>query len=87
MICPECGERAHRSHSRNFQETVIKKVSPYKAYRCSRCGWRGMAAPVKTANRSGRLRSLFFWIAGLIIALIIGIYAAYDLQSSTLPRK
>lgn len=84
MDCPECGKRLHRSRSRNFKESVIKMATSYKTYRCGDCGWRGMAAPAKGSPREGRLRAVLFWIAGLVIAIIIGVYAVYDLQSTTL---
>jgi hypothetical protein len=85
MVCPECGEYLHRSHSRNFRESLVKTVTSYKTYRCSECGWRGLAAPVKSSVKGGRLKTILFWVAGLIIALIIGIFAVYDLQSSVIP--
>jgi hypothetical protein len=44
-----------------------------------------MAAPVKSSVKGGRLKTILFWVAGLIIALIIGVFAVYDLQSSTIP--
>ncbi len=85
MVCPQCGEHLHRSHSRNFSESFIKKITSYKSYRCSECGWRGMVAPVNSSAKGGRWRSVLMWVVGLIIALMIGIYAVYDLQSSVIP--
>ncbi len=85
MDCPDCGGNAHRSHSRNFKESAIKTVSSYKTYRCAECGWRGMAAPVKKINIGARIKSILFWLAGLIIALIVGFLAIYDLQSGFSP--
>jgi len=85
MVCPECGERVHRSHSHNLMESAIKTVTSYKTYRCTKCGWRGIAAPVKKSDIAGKLKSILLWVMGVIIALIIGIYAVYDLQSTLLP--
>jgi len=85
MICPMCGENIHRSHSRGYRERLIKKITEYKTYRCSKCGWRGMAAPSKIQNKRGLLRTVIFWIAGVILALLIGVYAVYDLRAIAVP--
>lgn len=40
--CPKCGEHAlYRSHSRGVSETLRKKMTNRRPYRCHRCGWRG----------------------------------------------
>ena len=59
-------------------------VDPIRPY-IVECGWRGMAAPIKARANSGRWKMILFWVAGLIIALIIGVFAVYDLQSSIIP--
>ncbi len=76
MLCPNCGEFVHRSHSRNFRESFIKKVTPYKTYRCHECGWRGMAKPARHWNRVGNLKTIAVWIVGLLFALAVGIFGA-----------
>lgn len=85
MVCPECGERLYRSHSRNFQESITKKLTKYKTFRCHECDWRGMIAPAKVNDFGGRKRIIMVWVAGLIAALLIGVYAVSDLRSSQQP--
>ena len=85
MICPMCSENIHRSHSRSLREILVKKITNYKTYRCGKCGWRGMAAPAIHVNKKGRLRTIVFWILGVLIALGVGAYAIYDLQSTAVP--
>ena len=82
MVCPKCGDQAHRSHSRNFLETLIKKIMPYNTYRCSKCGWRGLGAPKRRFTRRSVVRTILFWVAGFIIAMVIGGYALRDVQNS-----
>ena len=74
--CPQCGNRAHRSHSRNFRETAVKSITSYKTYRCTDCGWRGMLAPNKKASSRIEWQTTLIWLAGLVTALLIGLYAA-----------
>ena len=76
MVCPQCGTHVYRSHSRNFRETAIKSVTPYKTYRCSDCGWRGMIAPKKRVNAVTVWRITLIWIVGVVTALLIGLYTA-----------
>lgn len=75
MICPQCGTRVHRSHSRNFAETAVKSVTPYKIYRCTDCGWRGMLSRDRKSTPI-QWRVMLVWAAGLVTALLIGLYAA-----------
>jgi hypothetical protein len=82
MICPKCRDNAHRSHSRSFGESLIKTFTHYKSYRCSKCGWRGIGAPGKKLIKKNAIRTALFWVAGTIIALMIGGYAVRDLQST-----
>jgi uncharacterized protein with PIN domain len=40
--CPGCGEASlFRSRSRGFNESVKKRFTNKRLYRCHRCGWRG----------------------------------------------
>lgn len=80
MICPNCGEITHRSHSRNFLESFVKSVAPYKTYRCRECGWRGMARLRKYKDPVLRLRTIVIWIVGAFFAVAVGIYGANVLR-------
>jgi predicted RNA-binding Zn-ribbon protein involved in translation (DUF1610 family) len=40
--CPKCREASlYRSRSRSLGETIKKKLTIKRPYRCHRCGWRG----------------------------------------------
>ncbi len=40
--CPKCGEFAlYRSRARTIGESIMKKLSRKRPFRCHRCGWRG----------------------------------------------
>ncbi|MGH9832477.1 MAG: hypothetical protein ACREBD_08535 [Blastocatellia bacterium] len=80
MICPNCGEITHRSHSRNFRESFVKSVAPYKTYRCRECGWRGMARLKIDKDPVLRLRTIAVWIVGLLFAVAVGILGANILR-------
>ncbi len=76
MVCPDCGEPAYRSHSRNLREAFIKRVTPLKPYRCHECGWRGFAAPTKIKIPRPDGKTVFIWIAGVLFAVAIGFFGA-----------
>jgi DNA-directed RNA polymerase subunit RPC12/RpoP len=76
MVCPQCGSRAHRSHSRNFRETAVKSITPYKVYRCGDCGWRGMLARKKQDSTTVKRISMLIWLAGIITAMLISLFVA-----------
>lgn len=41
-VCPKCGEPSlYRSRSRSLGETIKKKLTFKRPYRCHKCGWRG----------------------------------------------
>ena len=72
MVCPNCGEIAYRSHSRNFRESMIKRVSPMRPYRCHDCGWRGYGAQTKKRFFRVNRMTILVWIAGVLLAIVIG---------------
>ncbi|MCG3162605.1 MAG: hypothetical protein JMDDDDMK_03898 [Acidobacteria bacterium] len=76
MVCPSCGEYAHRSRSRNFRESFLKYVSPLRPYRCPSCGWRGYAAPARINFAKIDRRAVFVWIAGMLLAVAVGFFGA-----------
>lgn len=40
--CPACGDFAlYRSRARNFKESLRKRLTHRRPYRCHHCGWRG----------------------------------------------
>jgi predicted RNA-binding Zn-ribbon protein involved in translation (DUF1610 family) len=70
--CPSCFSLGtiYRSHSRNWQEKIVKKVTFLKMYRCKKCGWRGYRS---TAFITGKSIQAFIVYLGLaiIVALIV----------------
>ena len=76
MVCPQCGSRAHRSHSRNMRETAVKSITPYKVYRCGDCGWRGMLARKKQDSAPAKKLSTLIVLAGIITAMLISVFVA-----------
>jgi predicted RNA-binding Zn-ribbon protein involved in translation (DUF1610 family) len=70
--CPSCSSVnvIKRSRSRNGFEVFLKRVTFYKTYRCSNCGWRGYLSTFGiTADTA---KSLIFYI---LLALISGFIA------------
>ena len=82
MICPDCGEHAHRSRARGFKERLMKKVVSARYYRCSQCGWRGRVTSEIFILTEGRKWSLLIWVAGVFLALFIGFYGVDRLNAS-----
>jgi len=76
MVCPDCGADIYRSRSRNFRESFIKRVTPLKHYRCPDCGWRGLAAPAKLTPSGINHKTVFIWIAGVLLAIAIGMFGS-----------
>jgi len=81
--CPHCGKfgTLHRSRSRNFKERAIKFFLPYKIYRCSECGWRGLVYigfTEKFFGKSGIRRKIAKWkIYSFLIFLLILLALTY----------
>jgi predicted RNA-binding Zn-ribbon protein involved in translation (DUF1610 family) len=72
--CPSCSASGsvYRSHSRNWIEKLVKRITFIKVYRCKECGWRGYRSTVAFTTKS--IQSLLIYIGiGIIIALIVRI--------------
>lgn len=70
--CPSCNlpNTIHRSRARNWKESVIKKLTFYKIYRCNKCGWRGYLSTITLSSAS--IKNLFIYmLLGSVTALII----------------
>jgi len=69
--CPSCKSIAtlQKSRSRNMREQIIKKITLYKVYRCTQCGWRGYISIITFTKRS--IQSLFFYITLILLTLFI----------------
>ena len=74
MLCPHCGEQTYRSRSRNFRESLIKRITPFRQYRCHKCGWRGMAGVINPPRINKK--ALYIWVVGVLLALAIGMFGS-----------
>ena len=70
--CPSCGAigTLHRSRARNVKEQIIKAVTPFKLYRCKKCGWRGYRSTITLTIGSLKAVLLYLFLAA-ITALIV----------------
>jgi len=89
MLCPGCGAKAHRSHSHNLGERLIKSFTRYRIYRCHQCGWRGRLWRAKGQSEDVGLnfRAVLGVIITIIITLIIIFYLAGSLSRPTPPGE
>jgi predicted RNA-binding Zn-ribbon protein involved in translation (DUF1610 family) len=76
-FCPDCGGRIHRSHTRGFNEKLIKTFTPYRAYRCHECGWRGWLTKNDTILRPETRRALIQGVISLLATIIITFLLLY----------
>lgn len=82
MICPDCGEKTHRSRARGFKESALKRFTSTRFHRCSHCGWRGNVKS-EDMNGPGNVKlTLLIWILGILLALAIGLFGVSRLNSS-----
>ncbi len=74
--CPSCGayNTLHRSHVRNLSERLIKNITPYRKYRCGKCGWRGYISTLDLSKGSlkllifyGGLMAVVAWLVRMIL--------------------
>jgi predicted RNA-binding Zn-ribbon protein involved in translation (DUF1610 family) len=70
--CPSCGEFAtlHKSKSRSPWEQFVRKFTPFKYYRCKKCGWRGTVFTYKLTKTSFKNLAGYLFVA-LIVAYIV----------------
>jgi predicted RNA-binding Zn-ribbon protein involved in translation (DUF1610 family) len=70
--CPSCGasNSLRRSKARTFNESLIKKFTFFRTFRCKDCGWRGYLSTL-SINKPG-LKYLFFYLAlALVVAFVV----------------
>lgn len=70
--CNECGELGsmNRSRSRNSFERVIKKATPFKIYKCNKCGWRGYRSTIRFTKNSLTTLLIYLGMAAVTVLLI-----------------
>jgi predicted RNA-binding Zn-ribbon protein involved in translation (DUF1610 family) len=73
--CPECGAigTLHRSRARNTKEMLIKALTPFKLYRCKKCGWRGYRSTITLTL--GSLKALLLYLVLALITAYIVLFA------------
>ncbi|MEW6129407.1 MAG: hypothetical protein AB1757_20370 [Acidobacteriota bacterium] len=76
-ICPECGYPLHRSHSRGFNEKLIRSLTKAKIYRCHECEWRGWVSKGAPRKVSPLLQRLVPIGLTLLVTLLISLLAIY----------
>jgi predicted RNA-binding Zn-ribbon protein involved in translation (DUF1610 family) len=70
--CPSCGEFAtlHKSKARSPWEQFVKRFTPFKYYRCKKCGWRGSVFTYKLTKTSFKNLAGYLFVA-LIVAYLV----------------
>ena len=53
--CPKCGDFAHRSRARRFDQHIRKRLTSRRLFRCAHCGWRGCLEPLNLGGSHGAL--------------------------------
>lgn len=74
--CPSCKSISSikRSHSRNYKEKFITKISFSKYYRCKKCGWRGRLRTVAFTSSSYLVMLsylILLIVAGLVTYIVL----------------
>lgn len=85
--CTACGCFAHRSRSRGLIEGTIMRVTPYKRYRCSSCGWRGWARPMRPPIRKQRLLNAFVVLLTIFFTLALSLYISASLVAAPIAHR
>ena len=85
VVCPNCGNKTHRSHSRGIMERFRKRFGAARFYRCSHCGWRGRMQPEEASVPTNRRLTFLIWGAGVLLALALAYYFVGRMNSSIQP--
>lgn len=80
MLCPQCGEHTHRSHTRGFGEKLVKTLTSHKTYRCHDCGWRGWLRAGDSSKRRHTLRTIISVLVTLLITTLLALYVVEKLS-------
>lgn len=79
LLCPQCGGRTHRSHTRGFNEKLVKALTSYKTYRCHECGWRGWLRSSDPSQRRHAVRTIISVLVTLLITTLLALYVVEKL--------
>lgn len=63
--CPDCRTAGYirASRSRNLIETIVKKITFFKIYRCKKCGWRGYKSSIVLTSESFKTLLMYLFVA------------------------
>ena len=75
--CPDCGGHIHRSHTRGFNEKLVRTFTPYRAYRCHECGWRGWLTKSKSIVSPQTRRAIIQTALSLLVTIILTFLLLY----------
>ena len=68
-VCPKCSRSLFKSHTRGRLETLIKRFTNYRPYRCPQCSWRGFL-PKRAERVSMGARRLTYLAIGAVVAIV-----------------
>ncbi|HJQ68491.1 MAG TPA: hypothetical protein VKA70_05950 [Blastocatellia bacterium] len=77
LPCPDCGGHIHRSHTRGFNERLVRSLTPYRTYRCHECGWRGWLTKSNSILRPQTRRALIQTGISLLATIILTFLLLY----------
>lgn len=80
-LCPQCGLNLHRSRAKNFREKLIRLFTPYKAYRCHECRWRGWIADEVASRRFVDRRKQLRVIVSVLTTAILALLVIYVIRA------
>lgn len=82
MLCPRCGGHTYRSHTRGFNEKLVKTLTSYKTYRCHDCDWRGWLRKIEASERRCHwLRTIIGVLVTLLITTLLALYVVDKLNA------
>ena len=63
--CPDCKKSGflRKSRSRSIFESIVKKITFFKVYRCRQCGWRGYRSTLVFSFESFKTLVIYIAIA------------------------
>ncbi len=69
--CPSCTSfnSLRKSQSRSIREKIIKNATPFRVYRCKKCGWRGYRTRIILTKKS--LKNAFLYLILVLISAFI----------------
>lgn len=73
-ICPSCENHLNRSHTHGLKERFIKRFTPYRAYRCMECGWRGWLQKDRTSKSRVSVAAVISFIVTTLLTIALAFF-------------